>query len=72
VLGKEVDEWGYLWNAVSGAGHGQNWFGIEGFDLLSTEEYQPGHFRIVSIPDPIFITDIVEAAASALHWGTLW
>ncbi len=71
MLGKDADEWVYLWNAASGAGHGQNWFGIEGFDLLPTEEYQPGHFRTVSIPDPIFITRTVEAADFALQWGTL-
>lgn len=71
VVGKDANEWAYLWQAASGAGHGQNWFGIEGFDLLPTAEYQPGHFRTISIPDPIFITETIEAAAFALQWGTL-
>lgn len=71
VAGKDANEWAYFWNAASGAGHGQNWFGIEGFDLLPTAEYQPGHFRTISIPDPIFITETIEAAAFALQWGTL-
>lgn len=64
-------EWAYLWNAASGAGHGQNWFGLEGFDLIPTEEYEPGHFRTASIPDPIYITQTIDAATLALVWGTL-
>ncbi|OZE92968.1 hypothetical protein CH299_29105 [Rhodococcus sp. 14-2686-1-2] len=70
VVGEDPDEWAYLWNAASGAGHGQNWFGIEGFDLLPSAEYEPGHYRTTSIPDPIYITDTIGAATSALMWGT--
>lgn len=71
VTGKDENEWAFLWNAASGAGHGQNWFGIEGFDLLPIYEYEPGYFRTTSIPDPIYITEMVEAAALSLQWGTL-
>lgn len=70
VTGNDEGQWAYLWNAASGAGHGQNWFGIEGFNLLPSQEYQPGHFRALSIPDPVFITETIEAAALCLHWGT--
>lgn len=70
VSGKDENEWAYLWNAASGAGHGQNWFGIEGFDLLPFHEYQPGHFWAVAMPDPVYITETIEAAAFALWWGT--
>ncbi|MDV6264005.1 hypothetical protein [Rhodococcoides yunnanense] len=69
--GSDPNEWAYLWNAASGAGHGQNWFGLEGFDLVPTEEYEPGHFRTTSIPDPIYITDTVDAATHALLRGTM-
>ncbi|MBY4208185.1 hypothetical protein HQO44_17140 [Rhodococcus fascians] len=69
--GSDPNEWAYLWNAASGAGHGQNWFGLEGFDLIPSEEYEPGHFRTASIPDPTYITQTIDAAAQALFRGTL-
>ncbi len=70
VTGRDANQWSYLWQAASGAGHGQNWFSIEGFDLLHRSEYEPGHYRAVSIPDPAFVTDLIGAAAHALQWAT--
>jgi hypothetical protein len=49
----------------------QNWFGLEAFDLLTLYEYEPGHFRTVAFPDPIFITDTLGAACAALQHGTI-
>jgi hypothetical protein len=63
--------WAYYWNAASGAAHGQNWFSLEGFELAYKEEYEPGHFRVSSIPDPQFITATIGAATTALDWATL-
>lgn len=71
VTKHDEDRWAYLWNAASGAGHGQNWFGLEAFDLHKTEEYEPGYFRTIAYPDPVFVTDTVGAACDALQWGTL-
>ncbi len=65
------DRWAYLWHAASGAAHGQNWFGLEAHDLIPVAEYEPGHFRMITIPDPVFITDTIEAACDTLQWGTL-
>lgn len=70
ALHEDKDHWAYLWNAASGAGHGQNWFGIEGFGLLAKEEYEPGHYHIVSIPYPSFVTDTIGAACTVLRHGT--
>lgn len=67
----DADRWSYLWNAASGAAHGQNWFGIEAFELLTVDEYEPGYFRTIAFPDPMFITETVGAACSTLQWGTL-
>jgi hypothetical protein len=67
----DEDRWAYLWSAASGAAHGQNWFGLEAFDLLATEEYEPGYFRTIAFPDPAFVTDTVGAGCEALQWGTL-
>jgi len=46
----DEDRWGYLWHAASGAAHGQNWFGLEAFDLLTLDEYEPGYFRTIAFP----------------------
>jgi hypothetical protein len=71
VTKHDEDRWSYLWNAASGAAHGQNWFGLEAFDLLTREEYEPGYFRTVAFPDPVFITETIGAACETLQWGTL-
>jgi hypothetical protein len=65
------DRWAYLWNAASGAAHGQNWFGVEAFDVMPLLEYEPGHYRTLAFPDPVFITETIGAACEALRWGTL-
>lgn len=62
--------WAYYWNAASGASHGQNWFSIEGFEIAFKEEYEPGHYRTTTIPDPEFITATIGAAAKALQYAT--
>ncbi|MEV4158318.1 hypothetical protein AB0J48_35375 [Nocardia salmonicida] len=71
IIGADVGRWTYLWNAASGATHGQDWFGIEGFDLLAKAEYEPGFYRTVSTPDPTFITETFEAASETLMRGTV-
>lgn len=71
VIGADESRWAYLWKAASGATHGQNWFGIEGFDLLAKAEYEPGFYRTLSLPDPTFITEMFEAASETLTQGTL-
>ena len=50
VTSHDEDRWGYLWHAASGAAHGQNWFGLEAFDLLTLDEYEPGYFRTIAFP----------------------
>lgn len=65
----DADRWAFLWNAASGAGHGQNWFGSVGYDVEIGDEYEPGHFRSTRTPDPVFITEVMEAAAATLLWG---
>lgn len=70
AVGGDPERWAYLWNAASGAGHGQNWFGMEGYDVELGDEYEPGHFRSTRIPDASYITEVMEAAAKTLQWGT--
>ena len=61
---------GVLWNAASGAAHGQVWFGIAGFELLAQHEFEPGHVRTVTIPDLAVITEMIDAACAVLYIGT--
>ncbi|ORM37387.1 hypothetical protein [Williamsia sp. 1135] len=70
TVGGDPERWSYLWNAASGAGHGQNWFGVEGYDVELGDEYEPGHYRTTRIPDGSYITEVMEAAADTLQWGT--
>jgi hypothetical protein len=70
ICEKDESEWAYYWNAASGAAHGQNWFSIEGFEVAFREEYEPGHYRTVTTPDPEFITATIGAAATALKHAT--
>jgi hypothetical protein len=63
----DESEWAYFWHAASGAAHGQNWFSIEGFEVLVGDEYDEGHFRTASMPDPEFITGTIGAAVEALN-----
>ncbi|PPJ14997.1 hypothetical protein [Nocardia cyriacigeorgica] len=60
-----------FWNAARGAGHGQNRFGIEAFDPLHHIEYEPGRYRSVPIPDPTFVTELIDAASPTLWWATV-
>jgi hypothetical protein len=71
ATGNDENRWGYLWNAASGAAHGQNWFGIEAFELMGSEEYEPGFFRTTAYPDVQMITESLDAACSTLEHGTL-
>ncbi len=71
TVGGDAQRWAFLWNAASGAAHGQNWFGMVGYDTEIGEEYEPGHYRSIQTPDPVFITEIVEAAVTVLGWGVI-
>ncbi|CAM3225187.1 hypothetical protein [Tsukamurella hominis] len=69
TVGGDADRWSFLWNAASGAGHGQNWFGMVGYDNEIGDEYEPGYYRSIQVPDAAFITETVEAASDVLLWG---
>lgn len=69
TVGGNADRWSFLWNAASGAGHGQNWFGLVGYENAIGEEYEPGYYRSIQIPDAVFITETVEAAGDVILWG---
>ncbi|MCV7134412.1 hypothetical protein H7J06_15595 [Mycobacterium hodleri] len=68
--GGDENRWAYFWNAASGAAHGQNWFSLEGYALTFKEEYEPGHFRVITSPEPEFVTATIGAAADALQEAT--
>ncbi len=67
---QDPDRWAYLWNLASGAGHGQNWFSLEGYLLELGEEYEPGYHRAVRLPDVVPLTEMIEAATATLQYAT--
>lgn len=69
--GQDPDRWAYLWNLASGAGHGQNWFSLEGYLLELGEEYEPGYHRVVRLPDVDLLTETIEAGTATLQYATL-
>jgi len=71
ALEQDPDRWAYLWNLASGAGHGQNWFSLEGYLLELGEEYEPGYHRVVRLPDVVLLTETIEAATATLEYATL-
>lgn len=70
AAGKEESEWAYYWKAASGAAHGQNWFGLEGYEITPLHEYEPGFVRAAFVPDPAYLSRTFTAAAQALYEGT--
>ncbi|MEB3023613.1 hypothetical protein [[Mycobacterium] crassicus] len=68
---QDPDRWAYLWNLASGAGHGQNWFSLEGYLLAVGDEYEPGYYRVARRPDVELLTETVEAGAATLRYATL-
>jgi hypothetical protein len=71
VTHQDEPRWFYLWATASAAAHGQNWFGVEGFLLMDKSEFEPNHYHMTSLPDPSLITEMTEAACTALDWATL-
>lgn len=59
-----------LWRAASGAAHGKHWPNVE---LRTTMVVQPasGDPEETTVPDPIGIRDVVDAAYKMTHYGVL-
>ncbi|MCL3818552.1 hypothetical protein [Aeromicrobium wangtongii] len=51
-----------IWRAASGAAHGKNWPSTDLQIVVPGEEYEPGQFRAIRIPDADGMTEVLTAA----------
>ncbi|PTU55386.1 hypothetical protein DBB34_14620 [Sphaerisporangium cinnabarinum] len=52
-----------LWRTASAAAHGKNWFTSATHDVELLEEYEPGYFRVRTIPREDDLAEVEETAA---------
>lgn len=60
-----------LWRAASGAAHGKYWPNIDLQTVVPGDEYEPGHFRSLMVPDPSGISDVMSTAHTLAQYGAL-
>lgn len=60
-----------LWRAMSGAAHGMYWTNLELTNVEVGEEYEPGHFRSFTLPDPNAMVEALEAGYRMTQYGAL-
>lgn len=70
-LALEPDDAERIWRAASGAAHGKFWPTLELQREVPGEEYEPGRFRSVRIPDVDGITEVLRAADAMAQVGVL-
>ena len=67
----EPDDAERVWRAASGVAHGKYWPTLELQHIVPLEEYEPGHFRSVQVPDLHGITEVLRAAHDVTQVGAL-
>jgi hypothetical protein len=67
----EPDDAERIWRAASGAAHGKYWPTLELQQVIPGEEYEPGQFRSVRIPNVDGITEVLRAAHAMAQVGVL-
>jgi hypothetical protein len=60
-----------LWRAASGAAHGMYWPNLELQELTVGDEYEPGHFRVQTLPDSAVMVDVIETAYKMTRYAAL-
>ena len=58
-----------LWRAASGAAHGMYWTNLELTEVEVGQEYEPGHFRTVTLPDPRAMLDVLQASEKMVTYA---
>jgi len=53
-----------MWRAASGAAHGRYWPTLALTDVAPVDEYEPGHYRALVIPDPAGMTEVLRTAGT--------
>lgn len=60
-----------LWRAASGAAHGMYWTNLELTTIEVGEEYEPGHFRTFTLPDPDAMIEALQAGYRMAQYAAL-
>lgn len=60
-----------LWRAASGAAHGMYWTNLELTEVEVGKEYEPGHFRTVTLPDPLAMLEVLQASEKVVSYAAL-
>ncbi len=60
-----------LWRAASGAAHGKYWPNLELQRTVVGVEFEPGHFRALTLPDSAAMVEVIEAANAMSQYAAL-
>lgn len=70
-LDLDKDEVERIWRAASGAAHGMYWSNLELQTVVVGDEYEPGHFRTDSQPNPYLMREALRAADKMTQYAGL-
>ncbi len=60
-----------LWRAAGGAAHGLYWPSLELQRLIVADEYEPGRFRVSTLPDSTVMVEVIQDAYKMTQYGAL-
>ncbi|RAO62148.1 hypothetical protein LUPAC06_00510 [Micromonospora saelicesensis] len=60
-----------IWRAASGAAHGMYWTNLDLQTMVVGDEYEPGHFRTNSQPNPYLMLEALQAAYKMTQYAGL-
>lgn len=69
VVDRDPDEVEVIWRASSGSAHGKRWPAHALQRITPGEEYEPGQFRTLLMPDPEAMTRALDIADALLTYG---
>ncbi|MGJ9412404.1 hypothetical protein ACHAAC_06805 [Aeromicrobium sp. CF4.19] len=69
VVRRDPDEVEAVWRASSGSAHGKRWAAHALQRVTPGEEYEPGQFRALLMPDPTAMTRALDVADALLTYG---
>ena len=69
VVGRDPDEVEVIWRASSGSAHGKRWPAHALQRVTPGDEYEPGQFRTLLMPDPRAMTRALDIADALLTYG---
>jgi hypothetical protein len=70
-LTMDPDDAERVWRAASGVAHGKYWPTLDLQQQIPVEEYEPGQFRSIQIPDVDRITEALRTAHAMTQFGVL-